>query len=65
MHDQRLIPSVNAVIQKNSFLEKHVHLIVIAISTLSRPLENVQIKHLSEVAHVDLVSLNRLGSLLF
>ena len=62
VHDLWLTSAVDGVVEKDAFLEKHVHLVVFGVvaDIAARFLEDVEVEHLAEVCHVDLMDLDRI-----
>ena len=62
MHNLRLTSAIDRVVEKNTFFEEHVHLIVfwVVANVASWLFEDIKVEHLTEICHVDLVNFNRI-----
>ena len=62
MHDLWLTPAVDGVVEKDSLLKEHVHLVVFGVvaNVAAGLLEDVEVEHFAEVRHVNLVDLDRI-----
>lgn len=63
MDDLRLAPAVDGVVEQDALFEQHVHLVIFWVVADVAPglFEDIQVDHLAEVGHVDLVDLDRIG----
>ena len=60
VNDLRLTSAIDGVVKEDTFLEEHIHLVVLWIvaHVASGLLEDVKVEHLAEVCHVNLVNLD-------